>query len=164
MIRYEAGRNLEPLDIVEHVVSAENYPYERTYDDEIHFSAKGEWGDHAVWFGWSESTEALHVCLALDVTVKDARRRDLCELLALLNERLWLGHFDLWSEDDAIVYRHALPLPSGGVPDHAQIGAMIASALEAGERFYPALHMLMREGRTPLESVAAALFETAGEA
>lgn len=164
MIVYETARSLEPLDIVEHVVAAENFPYERTHDDEIHFSAKGDWGDHAVWFGWSEPTETLHVCLALDVAVRDSARRELCELLALLNERLWLGHFDLWSEDDALVYRHALPLPAGGRPDHAQIGAMIASALEAGERFYPAVHMLLREGKSPTEAVAAALFETAGEA
>lgn len=164
MIRYETSRSLEPLDIVEHVVSAENYPYERTHDDEVHFCARGDWGDHAVWFGWSEPTETLHICVALDVTIPDTRRRELCELLALLNERLWMGHFDLWSDDDALVYRHALALPGGGSPDHAQIAAMIASALEAGERFYPAVHMLLREGRSPLDSVAAALFETAGEA
>lgn len=164
MIRFETPRNAEALDVVEHVVSAEAYAYERTTDDELHFCTPGEWRDHAIWFAWSEPTETLHICLALDVVASRSNTVRLCELLVLLNERLWLGHFDLWSEDEAVVYRHALALPGGGTPDHAQVAAMIASAVEAGERFYPAFHMLLSEGKSPTDSVAAALFETAGEA
>lgn len=154
----------EPLDIVEQVVIAEQFSYERTEDGELHFSAPGSWQDHPVWFSWSPGIETLHICLALETKAPPAKRIEICELVAMLNERLWLGHFDVWAEDNAIVYRNALPLPAGAEPDPAQVAALIAAALEAGERFYPAMNFLVWAGKSPKEAVAAAMFETAGEA
>ncbi len=154
----------DALDIAENVVSSEGFAYERTQDGEIHFCATGDMRDHPVWFAWSEGAETLHICLALETATPDLRRRDVCELLTMLNERMWIGHFDLWSDEDAIVYRSALPLCGGVVPDHNQIAAMIAAAIEAGERLYPAMHVLLEGGKTPEEALGAALFETAGTA
>ncbi len=152
------------LDVVEQVVMAEQYPYERTPDDEVHFTASGNWQDHQVWFAWSDTIETLHICLGLDVKSPRRQRTHLCDLLARLNERLWLGHFDLWSDDGAIVYRNSVALPAGGVPTPAMIAALIAGALEAAERFFPAYNLLVWAGKTPEEAVSAALFETVGEA
>ena len=154
----------EPLDIVEQVVMSEQYNYERHGDGEVHFTVPGGWQDHQIWFAWSEGIETLHICLGLDAKVPDKRRGALCELMALLNERLWLGHFDVWSDDGAIVYRNAVALPAGGRPDPAQVAALIAAAVEAGERFYPAYNFLVWAGKSPTEAVQAAMFETAGEA
>ncbi len=154
----------DPLDVVEQVVTAEQYAYERAPDDELHFAAPGSWRDHPVWFAWSDRLQTLHVCLATGVMVQPDRRAALCELISLINERLWLGHFDLWSDDGAVVYRYALALPSGALPSQDQITAVIAAAIEAGERFYPAYNYMIWAGKSPQDAVAAALFDTAGEA
>ena len=153
-----------PLDVVEQVVSAEEFAYERTGDGEVHFTAPGERLSHQVWFAWSETIETLHICVGLETRAPAKERERTCDLIALLNERLWLGHFDIWSEDGAIVYRNAIALPGGGVPDPGQIAALIAAAVEAGERFYPAYNYMVWAGKTPQEAVSAAMFETAGEA
>lgn len=161
---YERDFSPEPLDIVEQVVSSEDYSYERTSDGEVHFTAPGERLSHQIWFAWSEAIETLHICVGLETRVPISDRIKACELVALLNERLWLGHFDIWSEDGAVVYRNAIALPGGATPDPGQIAALIAAAIEAGERFYPAYNYMVWAGKSPQEAVSAAMFETAGEA
>lgn len=153
-----------PLDIVEQVVAAEEFAYERTSDGEVHFSAPGERLSHQIWFAWSDTIETLHICVGLETRVPDKERGKACDLVALLNERLWLGHFDIWSEDGAVVYRNAIALPGGTTPEPGQVAALIAAAVEAGERFYPAYNYMVWAGKSPLEAVSAAMFETAGEA
>ncbi len=154
----------EVLDLIETIISGEEYAYERMGDGELHFVAPGSWTDHELWFAWNSSIETLHLCLNLDAKTPPETRARLFELVALLNERMWLGHFDVWSEDQAIVFRCAVPLPDGATPSQAQIASMIAAALDAGERFYPAYNFLVWAGKAPSDAVTAAMFETAGEA
>ena len=154
----------DPLDVVEQVVAAEEFHYERTGDGEVHFTAPGEQLTHQMWFAWSDAIETLHICLSLETRSPVKDRAKACDLVALLNERLWLGHFDIWSEDGAIVYRNALALPGGVMPEPGQVAALIAAAVEAGERFYPAYNYMVWAGKTAHEAVSAAMFETAGEA
>ena len=159
---HEAERT--PLDVVEQVISAEEFSYERTGDGEVHFTAPGERLSHQMWFAWSDTIETLHICVGLETRVPTRDRARACDLVALLNERLWLGHFDIWSEDGAIVYRNAIALPGGAQPEPGQIAALIAAAVDAGERFYPAYNYMVWAGKTAAEAVSAAMFETAGEA
>jgi hypothetical protein len=154
----------EPLDVVEQVVAAEEFTYERTADGEVHFTAPGERLSHQAWFAWSGPIETLHICLSVETRSPIRDRAKACDLIALLNERLWLGHFDIWSEDGAIVYRNAIALPGGVLPAPGQVAALIAAAVEAGERFYPAYNYMVWAGKTAQEAVSAAMFETAGEA
>ena len=113
----------DPLDAVEQAVIAEQYPYDRDEMGELHLTASGAWRDHQIWFAWREELEALHICASLDLKVPSNKFRDVCELVARLNEKLWLGHFDVWFEDGSIVYRHALSLPNGETVSPAQAAA-----------------------------------------
>ncbi|MFS2317288.1 YbjN domain-containing protein [Maricaulis sp. D1M11] len=154
----------DPLDAVEQAVIAEQYAYEREDEGELHMTVPGAWRDHQIWFAWRPELDALHICASLDLKAPAGRTAPVCELITRLNEKLWVGHFDLWADEGAIVYRHAMCLPGGETVSPAQAAAMIAAAKEAGERFYPAFHFLVWGGKTVEESVAAAMFETAGEA
>jgi len=154
---------LDPLESIEQAVIAEQYVYERD-DTEIHLAVPGEWRDHQVWFAYRPELDAMHVCASLDVKAAPNRFREACELAARLNERLWLGHFDVWSEDGSIVWRHAMHFPGGEHLSPAQAASLIGAAREAGERLYPAFQYLMWGGKSVEESVEAAMFVTAGEA
>ena len=61
-------------------------------------------------------------------------------------------------------FRHALSLAGGDTVSPAQAAALIVAAREAGERLYPAFHYLVWGGKSVEEAVAAAMFDTAGEA
>jgi hypothetical protein len=93
-----------------------------------------------------------------------AKRGDVAVLLALLNESLWLGHFDLWSEDGSVVYRATLPILGRDAPEAIEVAALLAAGMEAVERFYPAFNFLIWAGKSPEQAAEAVLFETAGQA
>ena len=68
------------------------------------------------------------------------------------------------TEDGEVVFRHAMPLPSGERPTLAQAASMIDAAVEAADRFYPAFDFLLAGGKSPEEAIASCMFETVGQA
>lgn len=154
----------DPLDIIEHVLAAENLSFDRTDDGDLAFSLMGDWKDYELWFAWREEAGCLQLCLAMDMKIPGAKRAEVFELLAHVNQRVWIGHFEIWIEDDELLFRHALPLPDGDRPTLAQAAAMIDAAVEAADRFYPAFDFLLNHGKTAAEAVSSCLFETVGRA
>lgn len=154
----------DPLDVVEHVLASENLTFDRTDDGDLAFSLMGDWKDYELWFAWREEAGCLQLCLALDLQVATALRPGLYELLAHVNQRVWIGHFELWLEDDELLFRHALPLPEGERPTLAQAAAMIDAAVEAADRFYPAFDFLLNHGKSAQDAISSCLFETVGRA
>lgn len=153
----------DPLDVVEHVLTAENLPFDRTEDGDLAFSLAGDWKDYELWFAWRPEGECLQLCLSMDLTVKPSQRAAAFELLAAVNPRVWLGHFELW-DDGEIVFRHGMPLMTNEQPSLAQAAAMIDVAVECADRFYPAFDFLVRGSKSPQDAIAACMFETVGEA
>ena len=159
----EDAREDDPLEAVEQAVIDGQFPYERD-DFELHLAAPGDWRDHQIWFAWRPEVEAMHLCASLEVKAPDGRFREICELTSRLNERLWVGHFDVWAEDGSVIFRHTLPMPGGQGLSIAQAAVLLKSAIEAGDRLFPAFNLLIWGGRTVEEAVSAAMFDTAGEA
>ena len=153
----------DPLDVVEHVLSAENLPFDRTEDGDLAFSLGGDWKDYELWFAWRPEGDCLQLCLSMDLTVAKTHRGGAQELIAQINPRVWLGHFELW-EDGEIIFRHGMALMTNEQPSLAQAAAMIDVAVEAADRFFPAFDFLLRGAKTPQEAIAACMFETVGEA
>jgi hypothetical protein len=153
----------DPLDVVEHVLAAENLPFDRTEDGDLAFSLAGDWKDYELWFAWRPEGDCLQLCLSMDITVAKDQREAAHELIAALNPRVWLGHFELW-EDGEIIFRHGMALMSGEQPSLAQAAAMIDVAVEGADRFFPAFDFLVKGSKSPKEAIAACMFETVGEA
>ena len=153
----------DPLDVVEHVLAAENLPFDRTEDGDLAFSLGGDWKDYELWFAWRPEGDCLQLCLSMDLTIKPELRAAAHELITQINPRVWLGHFECW-EDGEIIFRHGMALMTGEQPSLAQAAAMIDVAVEAADRFFPAYDFLLRGAKTPQEAIAACMFETVGEA
>lgn len=154
---------IDPLDVVEHVLTAENLDFDRTDDGDLAFALTGDWKDYELWFAWRPEADCLQLCLSLDVRAVKKSRAPAFELLSLINQRVWLGHFELWPEDGEIVFRHAMALPTGERPTLAQAASMIDTAVEAADRFYPAFDFMLK-GKSPSDAMAACMFETVGHA
>ena len=160
----DAELNFDPLDVVENVLSAENLPFDRTEDGDLAFALAGDWKDYELWFAWRPEGDCLQLCCALDLRAAKARKSAMFELLSLINQRVWMGHFELWPEEGEIVFRHSLALPDGERPTLAQAASMIDAAVEASDRFFPAFDFLVRGAKSPSEAIAACMFETVGQA
>lgn len=153
----------DPLESIEQAVIAEQFPYERD-ELELHLAVPGAWRDHQIWFAYRPDLDVIHICASLELKAPDNRFKETCELVTRLNERLWVGHFDVWTDDNSIVFRHALTLPEAETVSPAQASALISAAKDAGERLYPAFHYLMWSGKSAADAVSAAMFDTVGEA
>ena len=84
-----------PLDVMEQIVAANEWEFDRRSDSEMAAEAPGHWCDYGLFFNWSHEISVMHFTCAFDMKVPEKQRAALYELLALANEKLWLGHFGL---------------------------------------------------------------------
>ncbi len=161
---HDLDRSEHPLDIVERLASLRDWIFDRAETDEMSVTSPGRWTDYQVAFTWIEDVEALHVACAFDLKVPERQRIEVLRLIALINEQLWIGHFDLWSSDGVVMFRHALLLAGGAVPTHPQCAMMMKAAVDACERHYQAFQFVVWAGKGAREALDAVLFETQGEA
>jgi len=153
-----------PLEVVEEIAATHDWSFERSGEDEITIVTQGAWTDYQLSFTWMNEIEALHLACAFDMKIPAARRSEVQKLIAAINEQLWVGHFDIWMQTGTLMYRQALLLPDGLVATGAQCEAMLSGALEACERYYPALQFVVWAGKSASEAMSAAMFDTEGEA
>lgn len=152
----------DPIDLIEQIVAANDWPFDRAGDGELSVAVNGSWCDYHFGFSWREPEHALQLTCAFDMRVPPARRQEIYHLLGLVNEQLWLGHFDLWSEDGVILFRHASLL--GTSTSVTVCEELIDIAISTCERFYPAFQFVLWGGKSAQEALAASLIETVGEA
>jgi hypothetical protein len=164
LIDFSEPSRVNPLDIVEGVAATHDWAFERAGDDEITILVAGRWTDYQISFTWMDDIEALHVASAFDFKVPERHRTNVQQLLALINEQMWVGHFDQWPEDGLIMFRHALVLSGGVEASGTQCESLLAIAVEACERYYPTLQFVVWAGKSPRDALAATMFETSGEA
>ena len=153
-----------PLDTIERIAVGSDLDAQRVDDTELHVTLTGSWRDVAVWFAWREEAQVLQIGAPLEIKVPHAKRAEVCALLALVNERLWLGHFDNWERDGGLIYRNGAVLPAGQAMDQSQAEILLRGALDAFEKFYPAFNYVVWGGKTASEAIEACVLETVGNA
>jgi hypothetical protein len=153
-----------PLEVVEHMAAGNNWPFERSGEDEIALVVTGKWTNYQVSFTWMSDIEALHVACAFDIRIPEPRLSETQQLIAMINEQLWIGHFDVWMQNGMVMFRHALVLSGGLAPSSSQCEAVLGCALDTCERYFPAFQYVVWAGKSARESMEAAMFETSGEA
>jgi hypothetical protein len=156
-------RLTHPIDLTEHIASINDWPFERSSDDELTLAIAGSWSDYHLSLNWRDDLESLHIACAFDLKVPMPRIAEVYRLLAHINEQLWLGHFDLWSHEGVLLYRHSLML-HGAEPTAGQCEAMLQAALDACERYYQAFQFVIWAGKRAEDAIASAMFDTEGQA
>jgi hypothetical protein len=154
----------DPLDSVERAAIELNADYERHDDDELRLVVQGSACDVQVFVTWRPEIDMLLFCASFDLKIADSRVNDVARLIMLINERLLLGSFDLWSETGMLLHRLTVPLAGNAYFSPLQALQVLESTREACERFYPAFNYVLWAGKSPQEALEAVLFETAGEA
>jgi hypothetical protein len=152
-----------PVDLVERFAHTHDWACDRTGDDELTLVVAGSWTDYHVSINWRGDLEALHIACAFDFKVPENRLSEIYRLIAQINEQLWLGHFDLWTQEGLIMYRQGLML-NGSVATTSQCEALIKAALEGCERYYQAFQFVVWAGKPSREALVSAMFETEGQA
>ena len=153
-----------PLDVIEELVAANEWPFERSAEEELVVEIGGRWCDYRLYFVWEENLSALQFSCQFDMKVPLPRRQAVQDLLAQINSRLWLGHFDSSNDEQTPMFRQTMLLRGSKGVTTEQVEDLVEIALDEAERYYPAFQFVIWGGKSANEAVTAAILETVGEA
>lgn len=155
-----------PIDMLEGYFDAHGWSSERQGDDEIISHFQGSWANYELRGVWREEDQVLQFLALPDIRVPNDKRAAIYETLGLINEQLWIGHFELWASSGMLLFRHAALLDGGGdaVMTLEQAETLVEAAIDECERFYPVFQFVLWSDKSPAEAIAAALIDTQGEA
>lgn len=164
MLKFDHIHN--PLDIAEMVMLERDLAFDRSGDADLLAESTSMWGAQRIWFSWQEEHRSLSLSSTLENKIAKASLSRVYELLAFVNERLWLGHFSIDSDSSAVMFRHTLLVNAhdGQLPSQESIDDLIDLATQEWDRFFPALQSVVWGGKQPREALEFAMFETVAEA
>jgi hypothetical protein len=160
----ESSQVHNPLDILEEIVTANEWLFDRTTEDELIVELAGRWCHYRLFFVWQREIGALQFSCQFDMRVPDGKRGDVNDLLSMLNNRLWLGHFDLEAQQNTPLFRYTVLARNDRAPNVETLEDLVEIALTECERFYPAFQFVIWGGKRPGEAMAAAMIDTVGQA
>ena len=158
------GQEAAPIDMLAAYFEAHGWTYEQVGEDEIVANTQGSWAQYELRGIWRDEDQVLQLLALPDIRVTDEKRGTIYEALGLINEQLWLGHFELWSSSGIILFRHGALLGDDGMLSIAQAQALIENAVDECDRFYPAFQFAFWGGKSPADALDAAMIDAAGEA
>jgi len=161
---YTEEQTANPLDVVERLAAINDWSFERSSDDEITILVTGKWTDYQVSYTWMGDIEALHLACAFDMKAPERRRPEVQKLISMINEQMWVGHFDLWMKEGIVMFRHALVLTGGVEASGSQCESLLGTGLDACERYFTAFQFVVWAGKSAREALDATMFATSGEA
>ncbi|OCC25642.1 hypothetical protein MB02_00420 [Croceicoccus estronivorus] len=166
-----SGRDFErdeedaaPVEMLVQLFEARGWPCEFISEDEISGEIQGSWANYQLRGVWRAEDHVLQLLCLPDVRIPQNKRQEMFELLALVNEQLWLGHFDIWSNGSVLLYRHGMMLGDDGLLSLGQAQAVVEAAVSECDRFYPAFQFVLWGDKSPADALDSALVDPAGEA
>lgn len=142
-----------PLDTIEYLFSRDRISCERRKDNELVAEVQGKWDNMLLFFAFEEHMRCLHLSCLLNIETAAVDRSKMFELLALLNENLWLGHFAYWSEQKMPIFKHSMILQDNEELFTDKISKIIELSIMECERVYPIFNAVMRQNVSPTQAL-----------
>lgn len=161
---YFSSDDIHPIDMVETLAEAHQWDFDRVTDDQIAMMVEGQWRTYSLTLAWSDQDETLRLISTFEIDPPAGREPALYDLLNRINDQCWIGAFTWWREQKLMVWRHGLVLAGGQMATTGQVDRMIANAVSASERFYPAMQMACWGDQTPEDAMKVAIAEAYGRA
>ncbi|MEO1000767.1 MAG: YbjN domain-containing protein [Pseudomonadota bacterium] len=158
------AEDLHPIDIVEALAERQDWDFDRVGENQIAMAIEGQWRTYSVTLAFSYGEEMLRLICTFDLDPPEARLPELYEALDRANDLCWSGGFSLWRERKLMVWKYGLTLAGGAVALPGQIDDILAAAVEACERFYPAFQLVCWGDEAPADAMGIAMAEAYGRA
>lgn len=154
---------MPPIALLARLFDARGWTYDSGGDDEIVATIAGSWTSYEIRLIWRQDDQVLQMLAFPDIRANDDKRSVAAETLTLINEQLWLGHFEMWSTSGTVVFRHGVLVGDAGL-SHTMAETLVDTMLDECDRFYPVFQFVLWGGKSPSEALAASMIETRGEA
>ena len=161
---FHLSDDLHPIDIVEDIAAHRDWEFDRVTDDQIAMTVEGQWRTYALTLAWSAQDETLRLLCTFEMEPPEGREAQLFDVLNRCNDMVWNGAFTWWAEQKLMVWRYGLVLSGGQVAGPEQIDRLIAAAVMASERFYPAFQLVSWGDQSPAQAMKVAIAEAYGRA
>ncbi len=155
---------LNPIDVAEEVIYSKKWSFSRADDYELVAEISSKWCLYRLYFTWSEQIKAISLTITFDLKFPSGKLNEANRLLALINEKLWIGHFDITSRNGIPAYRHTVLSFSDDPMLHAQLENLVDIAIYECEKFYPAFQLVLFEDSDPQNALRVSTFDTIGQA
>ena len=155
---------LNPIDIVEDVIHSKKWTFSRSDDCELVAEIASKWCLYRLYFTWSEQIKAISFTVTFDLKFPESKYKSAHELLALINEKLWIGHFDVTSNNGIPAYRHTVLSLQENEMLHHQLEDIVDIAIYECEKYYPAFQLVLFEDSDPAKALNISTFDTIGQA
>ena len=160
----QGGQEAAPIDMLAAYFEAHGWSFDQVGEDEIVGNTQGSWAQYELRGIWRDEDQVLQLLVLPDVRVAEDKRSAIYETLGLINEQLWIGHFELWSSSGIVLFRHGALLGAGGTLTLDQAQLLVETAIDECERFYPVFQFVLWGNKDPADALEAAMIDAAGEA
>ncbi|SFP23526.1 YbjN domain-containing protein [Qipengyuania nanhaisediminis] len=161
--RFEAEEDAAPLEMLTALFEARGWPCGST-GDEMSGEVQGSWTTYQLRGIWRPEDMVLQLLCLPEIRISDEKRAVAQELVTMVNEQMWLGHFDIWSNGGVLLYRNGTMLGDEGLLSLGQAQSLVEIAVEECDRFYPAFQFVLWGDKSPADALKAAMVDAAGEA
>ena len=153
-----------PIDFVEDIIHSKKWSFSRAAEDELVADISSKWCQYRLYFAWSEQIKAINFTVTFDLKFPFSRFSLIHELLALINERLWIGHFDITSKNGIPAFRYTLLVPQKSEMLYTQLEELVDIAIYECEKYYPAFQLILFEESQPKDAFELCFSDSLGQA
>ncbi len=152
------------LETVVELAQQERWDCERLDEEEIDLFVSIQGAELQVRVTDLPDFDALHFAFgAPNLTVSKEQYDQMHDMLRTINERLWVGHFDLLPDEHQIVYRHTVLL-AGQEVQKESCEAVIAFDRSSYERYLGSFVLVAGNACSVEDALKSAEFDTDGSA
>ena len=155
---------LNPIDIVEEVIYQKKWSFSRADDYELVADISSKWCQYRLYFTWSENIRAISFTITFDLKFPQSQIIKAYELIGLINEKLWLGHFDITSKNGIPAFRHTILSDANNDFLHKKLENLVDIAIYECEKYYPSFQQVLFDEMKPSKSLIFTNFEVLGSA
>ena len=155
---------LNPIDIVEEVIYEKKWSFSRADEYELVADISSKWCQYRLYFTWSENIRAISFTITFDLKFPQNKIIKAYELIGLINEKLWLGHFDITSKNGIPAFRHTILSNADSDFLHKKLENLVDIAIYECEKYYPSFQQVLFDEIEPSESLLLTNFEVLGSA
>lgn len=142
-----------PIDDIEHLFVQRRHTTERRNSHEVVVEISGKWDDMLLFFAWEEQMNCMHLSCLINITPERVYMPEIFELLALLNEDLWVGYFSYWEEMKMPIFRHSMFIDENENNLIGKLSQLLNIAITECERAYPIFHAVLKQNISPRKAL-----------
>ena len=139
-------------------------PLQTKRDQKLVADISSKWCQYRLYFTWSEDVRAMSFTITFDLKFPKSKIFKAYELIGLINEKLWIGHFDITNKNGIPAFRHTI-LSSTDIDFlHKKLENLVDIALYECEKYYPSFQQVLFEDMQPIQALKLSDFEIVGRA